>query len=58
LLWAAGAFAFLLSCLSVSNPTLSATLYPIYLTLASALIAGVAWLRRARLGAAAPGAAG
>ncbi len=45
-LWAMDAVAFLLGCLSVSNVTPATMLYPIYLTVACALIAAVAWLRR------------
>lgn len=54
-LWAIDAFAFLLASLSVSSVTPATMLYPVYLTLACALIAIVAWLRR---GHASPEASG
>ncbi len=54
LLWAMDALAFLLACISVSDVTAATMLYPVYLTMACALIAAVAWLRRGRAAPAPP----
>jgi hypothetical protein len=48
LTWAVAGGAFALACASVPAITWSSLLYPVYLTVSSLLIAGIAWGRRER----------